>query len=194
MSVTSSYTSDLLCPLSQSKLKNQKTSGVINTTQQHWVQELNSAYQTSLWHHTSQLWAPNVLFLSLHTQPTVEVFQPNRKWHSQGAGRAPRPLCWDNLLTEIVNISSRQWNHKTTSPPGAGAAVGAGKVVRQYLLQSEISDLEISFVFQNTVIQMQAFSCNLFNLRGEPSWTAETPPGNHLSTKSNAHCHNQLRH
>lgn len=69
------------------------------------------------------------------------------------------------ILREIVNISSRQWKHKTTSPPAG--AVGAGKVGLQYLLlESEISNLEISggfclfvcFLLQNTVIQMQAFS------------------------------------
>lgn len=34
--------------------------------------------------------------------------------------------------------------------------MGAGKVVLQYQLQSEISNLEISFFFQNTVIQIHA--------------------------------------
>lgn len=73
------------------------------------------------------------------------------------------------FLREIVNISSRQWNHRTTSPPGAGAAVGAGKVVLQYQLQSQISNLEIRFFFFFRILwykYIQALSCKLSNLKG----------------------------
>lgn len=89
------------------------------------------------------------------------------------------------FLREIVNISSRQWNHRTTSPPGAGAAVGAGKVVLQYQLQSEISNLEISFFFSEycDTNTSRHFLVTYSTWKEESSWTAETPLRNHLSTK-----------
>lgn len=144
---------------------------MINTTQQQWVQELNSAHQTHFWYHTSQLWVVNVLLLSLHTQPTVEVFQlthlvfqPNWNWGIPKELGEPHALSAEIIFfREIGNLSPRQWNYKTTSPPGAA---GAGAVVLQYLLQSEISNLEIRDFFQNTVIQMQAFPCELLRLKG----------------------------
>lgn len=150
---------------------------MINTTQQQWVQELNSASQTHFWYHTSQPWVVNGLFLSLHTQqPTVEVFQPNWNCDIPKELGEPHALSTEIIFfREIGNISSRQWNHKTTSAPGAGAAVGAGEVVLQNLFQSEISNLEfLRILFKNTVIQMQTFPCDLLSLKGGVQTTTKS--------------------